>query len=62
MSRISTNFPHTIKEGYMLQAKFSIEEEQARFLNDYKAYGFKDKNIGDQIYWTCVIVTVGGPG
>ncbi len=28
----------------MLQAKFSVEESQARFLNDFKAYGFKDKS------------------
>jgi len=28
----------------MLQAKFSIEEPQARFLNNYKDYGFKDKS------------------
>jgi len=28
----------------MLQAKFSVEEEQARFLNNYKEYGFKDKS------------------
>ena len=28
----------------MLQAKFSVKETQARFLNDYKAYGFKDKS------------------
>ena len=28
----------------MLQAKFSVEEAQARFLNNYKAYGFKDKS------------------
>jgi len=28
----------------MLQAKFSIEETQTRFLNNYKAYGFKDKS------------------
>jgi len=28
----------------MLQAKFSVEEVQARFLNNYKAYGFKDKS------------------
>ena len=28
----------------MLQAKFSVEEQQARFLNNYKAYGFKDKS------------------
>ena len=28
----------------MLQAKFSVEETQARFLSDYKMYGFKDKS------------------
>jgi hypothetical protein len=28
----------------MLQAKFSIEEAQARFLNNYRDYGFKDKS------------------
>ena len=28
----------------MLQAKFSVEEAQARFLNNYKVYGFKDKS------------------
>ena len=28
----------------MLQAKFSVEETQARFLNNYKDYGFKDKS------------------
>ena len=28
----------------MLQAKFSIKENQARFLNNYKTYGFKDKS------------------
>ncbi len=28
----------------MLQAKFSVEEAQARFLNNYKEYGFKDKS------------------
>ena len=28
----------------MIQAKFSVEEAQARFLNNYKAYGFKDKS------------------
>jgi hypothetical protein len=28
----------------MLQAKFSVEEKQAQFLNNYKAYGFKDKS------------------
>ncbi|MBI9084404.1 MAG: hypothetical protein JEZ11_12460 [Desulfobacterales bacterium] len=28
----------------MLQAKFSVEETQARFLSDYKVYGFKDKS------------------
>ena len=30
--------------GHMLQAKFSIEEMQARFLNNFKGYGFKDKS------------------
>lgn len=28
----------------MLQAKFSVEETQAKFLNNFKAYGFKDKS------------------
>jgi len=28
----------------MLQAKFSVEETQARFLNNYMDYGFKDKS------------------
>ena len=28
----------------MLQAKFSVKESQARFLNRYKDYGFKDKS------------------
>jgi len=28
----------------MVQVKFSIDEQQAAFLNDYKAYGFKDKS------------------
>lgn len=28
----------------MLQAKFSIEETQARFLSNFKVYGFKDKS------------------
>ena len=28
----------------MLQAKFSVEEAQAQFLNNYKIYGFKDKS------------------
>jgi len=28
----------------MLQAKFSIEETQAQFLNNFKVYGFKDKS------------------
>ena len=28
----------------MLQAKFSLEETQAQFLNNFKAYGFKDKS------------------
>ena len=28
----------------MLQAKFSAEETQVQFLNDFKLYGFKDKS------------------
>ena len=28
----------------MLQAKFSVKESQARFLNRYKEFGFKDKS------------------
>jgi hypothetical protein len=28
----------------MLQAKFSVEETQVHFLNNFKRYGFKDKN------------------
>ena len=28
----------------MLQAKFSLKESQALFLNRYKEYGFKDKS------------------
>ena len=28
----------------MLQAKFSVEETQARFLNNHRDYGFKDKS------------------
>ena len=28
----------------MIQAKFSLEETQAQFLNQYKIYGFKDKS------------------
>ncbi len=28
----------------MLQAKFSVEEKQAHFLRNYKAYGYKDKS------------------
>jgi len=28
----------------MLQAKFSVEETQVQFLNNFKAYGFKDKS------------------
>jgi len=28
----------------MLQAKFSVEESQAQFLNDCMMYGFKDKS------------------
>lgn len=31
-------------EGYMLQAKFSVEEDQVQFLKNYKEYGFKDKS------------------
>ena len=31
-------------EGYMLQAKFSVEEDQIQFLNQHKEYGFKDKS------------------
>lgn len=27
-----------------MQAKFSVEETQAKFLNNFKAYGFKDKS------------------
>ena len=34
----------TAQEGYMVQAKFSIEEAHIHFLNKYKAYGFKDKS------------------
>jgi len=40
---LSTNI-YTGKEGHILQAKFSVEEQQARFLNDYKIHGFKDKS------------------
>ncbi|MDA3938060.1 MAG: hypothetical protein PF693_01960 [Spirochaetia bacterium] len=29
----------------MLQAKFSIEEAQVHFLNNFKNYGFKDKSL-----------------
>ena len=29
----------------MLQAKFSIEETQVLFLNNFKEYGFKDKSF-----------------
>jgi hypothetical protein len=28
----------------MMQAKFSLKEPQARFINKYKTYGFKDKS------------------
>ena len=28
----------------MLQAKFSLEETQVQFLNNFKVYGFKDKS------------------
>ncbi|MBW1790489.1 MAG: hypothetical protein JRK53_28440 [Deltaproteobacteria bacterium] len=28
----------------MLQAKFSVEETHAHFLNKFKAFGFKDKS------------------
>jgi hypothetical protein len=28
----------------MIQAKFSVAEEQAHFLSNYRAYGFKDKS------------------
>jgi hypothetical protein len=28
----------------ILRAKFSVEEAQARFLDNFKAYGFKDKS------------------
>jgi 4-hydroxyphenylpyruvate dioxygenase-like putative hemolysin len=28
----------------MRQAKFSVKEEQAHFLNNFKTYGFKDKS------------------
>jgi hypothetical protein len=28
----------------MIQAKFSIYETQARFLNNYRSYGFKDRS------------------
>jgi hypothetical protein len=28
----------------MLQAKFSVKETQAQFLNNFKVYGFKDKS------------------
>lgn len=28
----------------MIQARFSIKETQARFLSNYKEYGFKDKS------------------
>ena len=35
---------NTEMEGHMIQAKFSVEEAQARFLSNFKAYGFKDKS------------------
>lgn len=38
-----TQYEHK-KGGYMLQAKFSVEETQAQFLNNFKVYGFKDKS------------------
>jgi len=28
----------------MLQVKFSVEEAQSHFMNNYKVYGFKDKS------------------
>ena len=28
----------------MVQAKFSVEDSQAEFLNNHKKYGFKDKS------------------
>lgn len=28
----------------MLQARFRVEERQARFLDEYRDYGFKDKS------------------
>lgn len=28
----------------MLQSKFSVEETQSQFLNNFKKYGFKDKS------------------
>lgn len=28
----------------MLQAKFSVEQTQAQFLNNFKVFGFKDKS------------------
>ena len=28
----------------MQQAKFSVEDAQVHFLNNFKAYGFKDKS------------------
>ncbi|HLP60541.1 MAG TPA: hypothetical protein VK186_16995 [Candidatus Deferrimicrobium sp.] len=28
----------------MLQAKFSVDAKQTRFLNSYRIYGFKDKS------------------
>jgi len=28
----------------MLQVKFRVDEAQAQFLNNFKVYGFKDKN------------------
>jgi hypothetical protein len=32
------------KEDTMQQAKFSCQENQAKFLSNYKDYGFKDKS------------------
>lgn len=34
----------THKEDAMQQAKFSCQENQVEFLNNYKNYGFKDKS------------------
>ena len=33
-----------VKRDLRVQVKFSIDEQQAAFLNDYKAYRFKDKS------------------